>query len=230
MSVPDPEASARFYGRLFDTQLFQEREPPPRFYVKVGIGYFAFGLGGSQPPRVDHVCVLISDYRAALMRAALESANVAMSAGPFGMVLDPDGLRLQLLSAPGGLAKTIVPAMRISDDEPLFQAIRPEHVVLRVSALAQSVAHYRTLFGREARDGRSSRIWFAAGPTRLGVEQAQPDERPGVDHILIKVAGFDRAKAAEKLRRINIETVPARGENLLRFRDLNGLAVELAGT
>ena len=43
MQVPDQEAAAKFYGRIFDPQLFQERDPPPRFYVKIGISYIAFG-------------------------------------------------------------------------------------------------------------------------------------------------------------------------------------------
>src|SRR5580693_2060843 len=43
MQVPDQEASAKFYGRIFDPQLFQEKDPPPRFYVKIGISYIAFG-------------------------------------------------------------------------------------------------------------------------------------------------------------------------------------------
>ncbi len=42
-TVPDPEATAKFYGRIFDGQLFQEKDPPPRFYVKLGTGYMAFG-------------------------------------------------------------------------------------------------------------------------------------------------------------------------------------------
>ena len=43
MQVPDQEATAEFYGRIFDPQLFQEKDPPPRYYVKIGISYIAFG-------------------------------------------------------------------------------------------------------------------------------------------------------------------------------------------
>ncbi len=38
-TVPEPEVSAKFYGRIFDPQLFQEREAPPRFYARVGTAY-----------------------------------------------------------------------------------------------------------------------------------------------------------------------------------------------
>src|ERR1700684_2136828 len=43
MTVPDPKASAEFYGRIFDPQLFQERDPPARYYVRMGTAYLAFG-------------------------------------------------------------------------------------------------------------------------------------------------------------------------------------------
>ena len=65
MQVPDQEASAKFYGRIFDTQLFQERDPPPRFYVKIGISYIAFGglPANVTTPRIDHFCAVGLDYR-----------------------------------------------------------------------------------------------------------------------------------------------------------------------
>ena len=44
-------------------------DPPPRYYVKLGSAYIAFGetndpRGGSdpnQPPAIDHFCVLVKD-------------------------------------------------------------------------------------------------------------------------------------------------------------------------
>src|SRR5262252_728154 len=68
LTVPDPEAAARFYGRIFDPQLFQERDPPPRFYVRLGTGYLAFGGNASAAPSVDHFCVLIDGLQPAEMR------------------------------------------------------------------------------------------------------------------------------------------------------------------
>src|SRR6516162_5969224 len=58
LTVPDPEAAARFYGKIFDTQLFQEKDPPPRFYVRLGIAYLAFGTRADTAPFIDHFCVL----------------------------------------------------------------------------------------------------------------------------------------------------------------------------
>jgi catechol 2,3-dioxygenase-like lactoylglutathione lyase family enzyme len=232
MTVPDPEAAAKFYGRIFDPQLFQERDPPPRFYARTGISYIAFGgntasLNSGGPPRIDHFCALVEDYKAQDMRKALEEAGITMGAGPGGMALDPDGLRLQLLGVPGGLARTIVPASRITQDDPAVQAIGFDHIVLAVSDLEKSAAWYRKFFGMEvSRTKKPERIWFAAAKTRLGLEGAA-GKTPAVDHVCLRVAGFDRRAVTEKLRKLGVEMAPSNDEDLLRFRDLNGLVMEL---
>ena len=43
LTGPDPEAAAKFYGRIFGPQLFREREAPPRYYVMAGTAHLAFG-------------------------------------------------------------------------------------------------------------------------------------------------------------------------------------------
>ena len=120
LTVPDPEAAAKFYGRIFGPQLFREREAPPRYYVMAGTAYLAFGGSATVTPLVDHFCALVHDYRGREMRPVLE-ARCIQSAG-VGMMSDPDGLRLQLLGVPGGLAGTIVPGGRMSLDPPVVHA------------------------------------------------------------------------------------------------------------
>jgi hypothetical protein len=55
-TVPDPQQSAAFYGRIFDPQIFQEMMPPLRYYCRLGIGYVAFGPNANAPARIDHFC------------------------------------------------------------------------------------------------------------------------------------------------------------------------------
>jgi catechol 2,3-dioxygenase-like lactoylglutathione lyase family enzyme len=229
LTVPDPEATAKFYGRIFDGQLFQEKDPPPRFYVKLGAGYMAFGGNQAATPSIDHFCVLIENYQPQEMRKSLEAAGVTMSPGPFGMALDPDGLRLQLLRVPGGLAKTIIPAYRLSQDDALFEAVAPDHVMLHVSDLDRSAEHYRKLFGPElTRTKKPERVWFGAARTKLGLELVAAGEKPGIHHICVRVAGFDKKSAMEKLKRADIESSVG-DEGWVRFRDPNGIAMELKG-
>jgi hypothetical protein len=88
MSLPDQEATAKFYGLIFDPQLFQERDPPPRFYVRLGTSYIAFGGAGANAqnaqPRIDHFCALVQDYKPQEMRKALDEAGIPMGQGPGG--------------------------------------------------------------------------------------------------------------------------------------------------
>ena len=228
-TVPDPEAAAKFYGGLFDQQLFQEKDPPPRFYVKLGTGYLAFGGNQTAAPNIDHFCALVENYQPQEMRKSLEAAGVSMSPGAFGMALDPDGLRLQFLRVPGGLAKTIIPAYRLSADDALFEAIAPDHVMLHVSDLDRSVEHYKKVFGPEmSRTKKPERVWFGAARTKLGLEVVAAGEKPGIHHICVRVAGFDKKSALEKLKRRDVESTVS-DEGFVRFHDPNGIVMELKG-
>ena len=91
-TVPDPQKSAAFYGRIFDPQIFQEMMPPLRYYCRLGIGYVAFGPNANAQARIDHFCATVEDYRLDDMRAELKhhGLNLTGSAG-FNAVTDPDG-------------------------------------------------------------------------------------------------------------------------------------------
>src|SRR5258708_6038271 len=83
MTVPDPEESAKFYGRIFDPQLFREKDPPPRFYSKLGTGYVAFGGNKDvTSASIDHFCVLVDGYGQGEARKVLEAAGLPMGNGP----------------------------------------------------------------------------------------------------------------------------------------------------
>jgi len=229
MTVPDQDAAAKFYGRIFDPQLFQERDPPPRYYVRTGTAYIAFGGNATMPPRIDHFCALVEDYNGQEMRKELEGLGITVSGrGALGMPADPDGLRLQLLGVPGGLAKTIIPSSRISQEEPAVQAIGFDHIVLTVSDLEKSADYYRKFFGMEVmRTKKPERIWFAAAKTRLALEPVGAGKMPAIDRVCFRVAGFDRKTTSERLKKLNVEVMPSEEKDALRFRDLNGLVMAL---
>lgn len=229
LTVPDSEAAARFYGRIFDTQLFKEKEPPPRFYVRLGISYLAFGQHTDVAPYIDHFCALTDGYGRGEARKAMEDAGITFGSGPLGMAADPDGLRFQILAVPGGLAGTIVPGPRISQDEALFQAIGTDHAILHVSNLEASAAHYRKIFGAELpRTKKPDRVWFQLARTRLGLEQIASGEKPSIHHISVRVAGFDSKKAAAKLKQAKVEVTAATIQAVM-FKDLNGMEMEIRG-
>jgi catechol 2,3-dioxygenase-like lactoylglutathione lyase family enzyme len=229
LTVPDSAAAARFYGRIFDTQLFKEKDPPPRFYVRVGISYLAFGQKADTPAFIDHFCALTDGYGRGEARKAMVDVGITFGSGALGMAVDPDGLRFQILGVPGGLAGTIVPGPRISQEEPLFQAIGTDHLILHVSNLEASAAHYKKIFGPELpRTKKPDRVWFQLAHTRLGLEQAGPGEKPSIHHISARVAGFDAKSAVSKLKTAKVE-VTASTAKAVMFKDLNGIEMEIQG-
>lgn len=225
LTVPDVEKSANIYGRIFDPDLYKEKDPPLRCYVKLGVGYVAIGGNAAAPAKIDHVCALVENYNAQEMRQSLEEAGLKVAGA--GMVPDPDGFRLQLLGVPGGLAKTTVPAGRIVEGPGMLQPAGLDHIVLTVADLDATAAFYRKFFGMEAsRTKNPARVWFNVSGTRLGLEPAASGKQPGVDHFCVKVMGLDR-RTPEKLRQLGVEIAPSNDEGLLRFRDPNGIVVEL---
>jgi len=103
------------------------------------------------------------------------------------------------------------------------------HVTLRVSNLEKSATFYRTFFGKElpATRKKPERIWFQIANTRLGLEEAPNGGQPAIDHFCITVAGFQRKAVSDRLQQLGVELAPQNDEELLRFRDPNGVIVEL---
>jgi catechol 2,3-dioxygenase-like lactoylglutathione lyase family enzyme len=227
MTVPDQKASADWYGRIFDPQLFQERDPPPRYYVRMGSAYIAFGgpRGEDKTPKIDHFCALVKDYNPGEMRAALEKAGIKMGAGRFGMPTDDDGIRLQLLGVPGGLAKTIIPSTRITTDAAAVEAIGLDHVVLAVSDLNRASSHYQKFFGSPISE-KSSQVWFQVANTRLALEPVASGAKPAIERLCFRIAGFDKKVTAANLQKLQVKTTSTRDHGL-RFRDPNGFTIEL---
>jgi len=172
---------------------------------------------------------LVEDYKAQEMRKTLEDAGIPVQGrGALGMPADPDGLRLQLLGVPGGLARTIIPSSRISQEEPAVQAIGFDHIVLTVSDLEKSTAYYRRFFGMETgRSKKPERTWFTVAKTRLALEPVPAGKMPAIERICFKVAGFDRRSIAARLKELKVDVVPSEDKDAVRFKDLNGLSMEL---
>jgi catechol 2,3-dioxygenase-like lactoylglutathione lyase family enzyme len=105
--------------------------------------------------------------------------------------------------------------------------------MLHVSDLDRSAEYYKKFFGPEvARTKKPERVWFGAAGTRLGLELVASGEKPSIHHVCVRVAGFDKKSAMEKLKRADIESsiqnTPGE-EGLVRFRDPNGFVMELKG-
>jgi catechol 2,3-dioxygenase-like lactoylglutathione lyase family enzyme len=234
-TVPDPQKSAAFYGRIFDPQIFQEMSPPLRYYCRLGIGYVAFGPNPNANPgaaaRIDHFCATVEDYRLDEMRAELKTHGLNLAGVPgFNAVSDPDGVRMQFMATPGGLLQTIIPSTRVTQDDAICEAVGLDHVVVQVPDPEKSATFYGRFFGKESsRERTPERIWFTAARTRLGLEKTPEGQMPHIDRFGIRVAAFDRNVITRKLGAIGVTVLPSTGGNGVRFRDADGIVVELRG-
>jgi catechol 2,3-dioxygenase-like lactoylglutathione lyase family enzyme len=222
--VPDVTRAALFYSRVFNPILYKEREEPLRYYVTLDPGYIALGSrAGETRAFIDHDCALLRTYDRAAMARRLETEG--LPAGRFGVIPDPDGLGLQLLGVPAGLAGSTERAGRLAEGEPLVRPRGLAHVVRYAADLERSVAFYRKFFGPEARTATGG-AEFRAAHTRWIVEPAPRGEAPRIDRFGVYVAHYDQAAVASGLEALGARIV-SRAPERLHFRCPDGLGVEL---
>ncbi|MEO8100307.1 MAG: hypothetical protein ABI811_21585 [Acidobacteriota bacterium] len=78
-SVPDPQKSAAFLGRIFDPQIFQEMMPPLRYYCRLGISYLAWGPNNTGTATMDHFCATVENYRLEDIKAEMKGLNISLT-------------------------------------------------------------------------------------------------------------------------------------------------------
>jgi catechol 2,3-dioxygenase-like lactoylglutathione lyase family enzyme len=233
ITVPDPLEAARFYGRIFDPQVFHERTGVQRYYVRLGVAYIAFGPQANVTPYVDHIAAGVigfveADFGKAETKAEITAAGLAAPPGALPMLSDPDNLRLQLVNSTHGLFDTIMPGGRVTLEPAALIPIGLDHIMLSVTDVDRSVAYYRKLFGPEEARGRNPRrVWFKLAGTKLGLEAAPAGQKASFSHFAVKVAGFHRGLVAARLAQLGVHVEPGSEKGSLRFRDLHNLPVEV---
>ena len=145
-------------------------------------------------------------------------------------LFDPSGKSRRVQGLRHGLLPTIIASTRVTQDDAICEAVGLDHVVVHVPDLEKSAAYYRKFFGTEtSRDRTPERVWFTAARTRLGLEKTAEGQKPHINRFGIRVAAFDREAVTRKLGAIGVAMLPSSGKNVLRFRDTDGVAVELRG-
>jgi len=238
--VPDTEASARFYMRVFKTALHQQQmQTGLRYFILLGdlpadrqVGYVAIGAGQGRPS-IGHYCVLVNVYDRAGMGRAMEAAGFPgiRGTGGLGMWPDPDGIELQLFQPPAGLVTAAVKSPLPIEGDGLVTPRGVDHVLLRVANLERSLPYYRAVYGMNLEGQRDAqgRVWYRLDKgTRIGLQQAAAGQSPAIEHFALKVAPFDRDALTTRLRTLGVRTLPSPDEpDVFRFEDNNGIVVEL---
>jgi catechol 2,3-dioxygenase-like lactoylglutathione lyase family enzyme len=233
LTVPDSLEAARFYGRIFDPQVFHERTGVQRYYVRLGAAYMAFGPQANVTPYIDHIAAGVigfveADFGNVETKAEIAAAGLAAPAGALPMLSDPDNLRLQLVNTTHGLFDTIMPGGRVTPEAAALIPIGLDHIMLSVTDVDRSVAYYRKLFGaEESRDRNPRRVWFKLADTKLGLEAAPAGQKPSFSHFAVKVAGFHRSLVTARLKKLGVSVDPGSEKGSLRFRDPHNLPVEV---
>jgi hypothetical protein len=65
---------------------------------------------------------------------------------------------------------------------------------------------------------------YLRGPGTLSCRR-----KPGVHHLCVRVAGFDRRAVTDRLTRAGVEVVRSSEDGVVSLRDPNGLVMELRG-
>lgn len=208
MLVPDVEEAARFYSRVFNPDLRKENDQPLRYYVMTGSGHIAIGGCTSvAESKIDHYGTLVRGYD--------RERNVR----------DPDGVGLQLVALPGGPGPIAVACARLVDESPLVMPKGFDGIVLKVADIRRSADFYSQFFNRARADERDQ-VAFEAADTRIVLRATARGEEPGVDRYVMRVGRFRWLEVMNSVAALG--ATPEDGwDGLVRFRDPNGLRVEL---
>jgi catechol 2,3-dioxygenase-like lactoylglutathione lyase family enzyme len=229
LAVADVSKSVDFYARVFGNTLRKENDSD-RYYVKLGLSYLAMGRN-SQAGRIDHFCAGFDSHEMSNAKARLKRMDVKFtSPPPFGLFFaDPEGIRVQMWTdnSWNDVGRTTSPVAHELPEAPIFEPTRLDHLVLAVSDLEDATAYYRRLIGPVIREQKAKQIWFKLGPSRIGLSQAASGETPHIERYCVAAMPFDSATATKKLTDAGAKTENAERKGSVKFRDLDGILVEV---
>jgi catechol 2,3-dioxygenase-like lactoylglutathione lyase family enzyme len=227
--VSSVEKSRDFFVRIFGNTL---RSRNNKRYLKLGATYMAFEQPRANAEiKVDHTSVAIKGLDMPKLHAFLEQRGIAFQDYPSGRdtaVVDVDGIRLQL--SPENGWSLLNPATFLAEEiamteEPIFRPSGMDHIVLNVKEPEKSVVFYQKFLGAPVRN--NNRIWFQVGASRIGLQQTPAGQQPGVYYFCVKADPFNAEAASRRLQQIGAKTETPEVAGTVRFRDLDGLLIQV---
>ncbi|MEP6961905.1 MAG: VOC family protein, partial [Acidobacteriota bacterium] len=157
-TVADVDKSVDFYVKLFGGGEVMKNKTTTRRYIKLGPDYMA--IDRADAARIDHFCVGIERFDIAALHAYLTQKVLAYRDYPSGKdlaVTDPDGTKMQMAAADGWsslAAGTAAREDRAGGEKRIFQPMGLDHVLVNVTDVNESTAHYERLLGPTQRGVR----------------------------------------------------------------------------
>ncbi len=246
--VPDVEKTARFYMGLLKTTLHaQPFQGGQRYFVLLGplpdnraVGYLAIGDARGRGTYIGHFCTSVVEWRrdSQAIFAAMADRFAAAGLGDFpgptgvgGIFEDPDGIEIQFLPAPDTLVTAAVPSALVAGGQGLLTPLGVDHVLLNVTDLERALVYYRILYGAEsAHSVEGDSVFAFRNGSRLLLRQghyAYDSAEARIARFGLRVAPFDRDRAAELIVTLGGTVLTAEAAEGLRFKDVDGAEVVL---
>jgi catechol 2,3-dioxygenase-like lactoylglutathione lyase family enzyme len=221
IAVADVEKSVAFYARVFGNDVMKDKEGC--HYVKVGPAYVALSprKKGHAVLGANQIAPGVQNFQLADVKNSLDQLGVPYREvkGQGVMVADSDGILTQLWaeSSWSELSKIAQPVSRPANGAPLLHATALNHLLLAVTDPEKAAVFYAKILGpiaqrTPARPPLSGRIWFQAGPHRIGLAPLNQGynasgQKAGVDHFGV-LAEFDRETLTKGLIEAGAKMLP----------------------
>ena len=217
-----------------------------RYFVLFGdlpanrqVGYVAIGDSRGRGTYIGHFCTSVFDYRrdsAAIMTALTEAVDKAGlgklsgGGGVGGIFSDPDGIEIQFLPAPDTLVTAAVPSDLVEPHKGLVTPRGVDHVLLHVADLQKGAAvlSHPLRQGSDRREESRARL---VSDRRHSPRSRAGTTRSEAAHRALRGQGRSVRPQCRDDRpcQLGATVVPSSDEpGVLRFRDLDGISLELS--
>jgi catechol 2,3-dioxygenase-like lactoylglutathione lyase family enzyme len=243
LTVSDMDKSVNFYTRLFGNTVLKDKEGS--HYVKVGPAYVAMAprKKGQDGAAGNQIGPGIRNFQLGEVKHSLDQAGLPYRSvkGQGVTVVDADGIVTQLWAENSwsDLEKMAHAVSRPVGGAALLNPNSINHLLLAVPDPEKSALFYAKILGPIAqrtppRPPLSGRIWFQAGPHRVGLAPLNQGyntsgQKPGIDHFGV-IAEFDRDTLTKALTEAGAKVLP-QGEGPeaagVDFLDVNGVRMQV---